>query len=67
MSIGKGTRYSIIHAGSEDGFVDGAEQIFINNEINSDKFEDWLQNKLLPHLPPNSVVIYDNASTHSRQ
>jgi transposase len=67
MSIGKGTRYSIIHAGSEDGFVDGAEQIFINNEINSDKFEDLLQNKLLPHLPPHSVVIYDNASTHSRQ
>ncbi len=67
MSIREETRYSIIHAGSEDGFVDGAEQIFINNEINSDKFEDWLQNKLLPHLPPNSVVIYDNVSTHSRQ
>jgi hypothetical protein len=36
MSIRKGTRYSIIHTGSGDGFVDVAEQMFINNEINSD-------------------------------
>ncbi len=55
FSIGKGTRYSIIHADSENGFVEGAEEIFINSEINGEKFENWLQNKLLPNLPP--VVI----------
>ncbi len=67
ISVGKGTRYSIIHEGSENGFVDEAEQIFINSEINSEKFENWLQNKLLPNLPPNSIVVFDNASTHSKQ
>jgi hypothetical protein len=67
FSIGKGTRYSIIHAGSENGFVEGTEEIFINSEINGGKFENWLQNKLLPNLPPNSVVVLDNDSTHSRQ
>ncbi len=61
--VGKGIRYYIIHAGSENGFVEEAEQMFINSE----KFENWLQNKLLPNLPPNSIVVFDNASTHSRQ
>jgi hypothetical protein len=63
FSGGKGNRFSIIRAGSEIGFVEEAEQIFINNE----KFENWLQNKLLPNLPPNSIVVFDKASTHSRQ
>jgi hypothetical protein len=67
FSIGKGTSYSIIHADSENGFVEGAEEIFINSEINGEKFENWLQNKLLPNLPPNSIVVFDKASTHSRQ
>jgi uncharacterized protein YaiL (DUF2058 family) len=31
MSVGKGTRYSIIHAGSENGFIPGAEHIIINS------------------------------------
>jgi len=67
MSIGKGTRFSIIHAGSENGFVAGAEYISINSEINGQIFENWMETKLLPKLSPNSVVIYDNASTHSVQ
>jgi transposase len=67
MSVGKGTRYSIIHAGSENGFIPGAEHIIINSAFNSLKFEDWLKNKLLPNFAPNSVVILDNATTHSKQ
>jgi transposase len=65
MSIGKGTRFSIIHAGSENGFIAGAEHISINSEINGEIFENWMKTNFLPKLPPNSVVIYDNAATHS--
>jgi transposase len=67
MSIGKGTRFSIIHAGNEDGFIIGAEEIFVNSEINSQLFEKWLKEKLLPNVPPCSVIVLDNAPTHSKQ
>jgi hypothetical protein len=67
MSVGRGTRYSIMHAGSENGFISEAEHIIINSAFNSLKFEEWLKNKLLPNLVPKSVVILDNATTHSKQ
>lgn len=35
--------------------------------INSDVFYTWLTKCLIPKLPPNSVVILDNASFHKRQ
>ncbi|KAF2891073.1 hypothetical protein ILUMI_15101 [Ignelater luminosus] len=30
-------------------------------------FEEWFENSLLPSLPPNSVIVLDNASYYSRQ
>lgn len=30
-------------------------------------YERWLRTKLMPSLPPNSVVVIDNASYHNRQ
>jgi hypothetical protein len=33
MSIGKGARFSIIHAGSENGFIAGAEHVSISSEV----------------------------------
>ncbi|ULJ70345.1 transposase [Wielerella bovis] len=35
--------------------------------INSDVFYSWVQNVLLPQLPPNSVLVMDNATFHKRQ
>ncbi|ULJ61528.1 IS630 family transposase [Wielerella bovis] len=35
--------------------------------INSDVFYSWVQNILLPQLPPNSVLVMDNATFHKRQ
>lgn len=67
ISISKGTRYSILHAGSIDGFVKKGGLILINSEFNSEKFENWIKTRLLPNIPPNSVIVYDNALTHSRQ
>ena len=35
--------------------------------MNGAIFRNWIQNQLLPALPPNSVVVMDNASYHSVQ
>ena len=29
-------------------------------------FEEWFREKLLPNIPPNSLIAIDNASYHSR-
>ncbi|XP_054164724.1 uncharacterized protein LOC128962377 [Oppia nitens] len=66
-SCGKGPRFSVIHAGNEDGFINGALDIVYKSEINAEIFENWLKTKLMPNLEKNSVVIFDNCSVHSRQ
>jgi transposase len=67
IPIDKGTRFSIIHAGSKNGFVENAGKVLINEEINSEKFEEWLRDQLLPNLPLQSIIVLDNAPTHSKQ
>ncbi|XP_054256828.1 uncharacterized protein LOC129000372 [Macrosteles quadrilineatus] len=37
-----------------------------HEEMNSACFENWFENKVLPNLPPSSVIVMDNASYHSR-
>jgi hypothetical protein len=66
-SVGKGVRFCVINAGTEDGFVENAEKIVYKIEITAQIFEEWLENQLMPNVPPNSVVIYDNCSVHSRK
>lgn len=34
--------------------------------MTADLFEKWLKEQLLPNLQPNSVIVMDNASYHSR-
>ena len=71
----KGERIIIVHAGSKDGSVNGAQLIFksksksgdYHNDMNFDNFRICLENQLIPNLPPNSVVVLDNASYHSKQ
>jgi hypothetical protein len=66
-SVGKGVRFCVINAGTEDGFVENAEKIVYKIEITAQIFEEWLENQLMPNVPPNSIVIYDNCSVHSRK
>jgi hypothetical protein len=72
---GKGKRIIMIHIGSDEGFVEDAELVWIggkngkksedyHDDMDSTKFEAWLQ-RVLPKLPPGSVVIMDNASYHT--
>lgn len=71
--IGKGARFIIVHAGSENGFIPGALLAFrsksdtsdYHGEMNSTNFYKWLVEQLVPNLPPKSVVVVDNASYHN--
>ena len=71
---GKGGRLIILHAGTKDGFINNAELIFqaknygdYHNQMNGKVFEEWFRMQLLPNIPPNSVIVMDNASYHSMQ
>ena len=35
--------------------------------MNSDVFEHWFEEKLLPNLPEKCIIVLDNPSYHSRQ
>ena len=69
----KGMRLILLHAGGEDGWVDGADSVFqskkatgdYHNEMNSTNFEEWFHDKLMPNIPHNSIIVMDNASYHS--
>jgi len=73
--ISKGQRVVIVHAGSEAGFIPNALLTFkagaksgdYHDNMNYDNYEKWLRTQLLPNLPPNSVVVVDNASYHNKQ
>jgi transposase len=77
MAPGKGTRLVILHCGSSDGFVENGlylcgknmEQCNVDYHKNMDAcmFEEWFENTLIPKLRPNSVIVLDNASYHSKQ
>jgi len=68
-------RLIIVGAGSEHGFVPNSTLIFkagqctgdYHGQMNRDNFIKWLQEKLLPNIPKNSVIVFDNAPYHSVQ
>ncbi|KAJ8912064.1 hypothetical protein NQ315_016753 [Exocentrus adspersus] len=70
---GKGKRLIVLHAGSENGFVNDALLLFegkksgdYHEEMNANVFENWFS-EFLKKLPDNSVIVMDNASYHSRK
>lgn len=69
---GRGERIIVLHIGSDDGFLEGGQLVFqskktcdYHEEMNADVFEKWFL-QVLPLLEPNSVIVLDNASYHSR-
>ena len=70
-----GQRLIISHAGGSMGFIPNALNIFqakttsgdYHNEMNSTNFEKWVEYKLIPNLPPECIVVMDNAPYHSVQ
>ena len=71
---GKGTRLIILGAGGESGWVPNTTLIFrskkntgdYHDEMTAEHFEEWFATKLLPNVQPNSLIVMDNASYHSR-
>ena len=71
---GKGSCLIILHAGGEKGWIDGVELVFTSKKstgdyyvkMNSENFEEWFQDTLLPKLESNSIIEMDNASYHIR-
>ncbi|XP_050294327.1 uncharacterized protein LOC126734670 [Anthonomus grandis grandis] len=68
-------RLVIVHAGSQSGFIHNAGLVFkagqasgdYHGQMNKANFTKWLEEKLLPNIPQNSVIILDNAPYHSVQ
>jgi hypothetical protein len=66
-------RLIVVHIGSKDGFLPGAQLVYKANsttgdyhgQMNCDKFSRWITQQFIPKLPPNSVVVMDNAPYHS--
>ncbi|XP_050307978.1 uncharacterized protein LOC126744565 [Anthonomus grandis grandis] len=69
----EGHRYIVVHTGTKDGFIKGANLIFksglktrdYHDNMNRKNFENWFKTQLVPNLPPKSFIIMDNASYHS--
>lgn len=72
----RGKRITILHCGWENGWVADALLLSAKNindcsldyhqDMTAELFEKWFECTLLPKLPPNSVIVLDNASYHSR-
>ena len=73
--VSKGERLIIVHAGGRFGFIPNALLIYksqvktgdFHKEMNTDNYVKWLRTMLIPNLPPNSVLVIDNASYHNTQ
>lgn len=74
VPAGKGSRLIIVHAGGECGFINNGLLVFqskstkdYHEEMDSDRFLSWFKEQLLPNIPPDSCIVMDNASYHSRE
>lgn len=67
-------RVIINHIGSEDGFLNGAEDIFIckkdtkdyHGNMNYERYEGWFKN-VLKLIPKKSVIVVDQAPYHKKR
>ncbi len=70
---GKGERVVIVNAITIDGWVSGAQLVFEANrrtgdyhgQMDREKFSRWFEDRLLPNIQPNSLIMFDNASYHN--
>jgi len=70
---GKGERLIIMNAVTQDGWVPNAKMVFkstkktgdYHGQMNSELFAKWFEEKLIPNIPDNSLIVMDNASYHN--
>lgn len=71
----RGPRFVIVHAGGKNGFVDGAQLVFLakkgtadfHSEMDGPTYEKWFLEQLIPNVPSGSVIAIDNAPYHTRK
>lgn len=75
LKTGKGSRFIILHAGGEDGFVPGGLLMFrsrngsrgdYHDSMNHEYFRAQFEDQLLPNILSRSLIIMDNATHHSK-
>ena len=70
---GKGRRLIILHAGTSGGWIPECELVFLSktksddyhDEMNAKHFLEWFEQSLLPHIPPKSIIVMDQAKYHN--
>lgn len=70
---GVGQRLILVHAITENGWVDGAELVFeakrrtgdYHGQMNWENFSKWFLHQLIPNIEPGSIIILDNAKYHN--
>jgi hypothetical protein len=72
----RGKRVIILHVGVENGWVKNGLLISAKNikncnadyheDITGAVFEEWCEKQLFPNIPPGTVIVMDNAPSHSR-
>ena len=74
---GKGQRVIIMGMGTKEGWIQGSIRVWKHRrdgpqtedyhaDINGDDYEQWIR-ECLELLPPNSVLVFDNAPYHSKK
>ena len=75
LKTGKGSRFIILHAGNDQGFIKDGLLIFkskngnkgdYHDSMDHAKFKKWFEEQLLPNIRENSLIIMDNAPYHSK-
>jgi hypothetical protein len=70
---GKGERLIIIHAMTKFGWIPGAKLTCkstrrtgdYHGQMNHDRCTRWFNERLLPHIPRNALILMDHASYHN--
>jgi hypothetical protein len=68
-------RLIFVHLGGSGDFVEGCELVYkagretgdYHGQMNSDNFEKWVKEKVIPNLATPSVIVMDNAPYHGKQ
>jgi hypothetical protein len=71
----RGPKFVIAHAGGKNEFIKDEKLVFLAkensadylDEVDSERFDKWFQDQLLPNIRPGSVIVMDNAAYHSRK
>jgi hypothetical protein len=74
-NVNASNRLLVVHLGGSGCFVEGCELVYkagkatvdYHWQMNSDNFENWVNEKVISNLAISSVIVMDNAPYHGKQ